>query len=214
MEIEGGIIRRLAFPSNVFYYSRSQDLILFEGKEPHLNWTAFVECIFSLASHFNVERIYFIGSYAGLMPHTRQPRISSSISDESLKSELEPYGIRFSDYEGPGSVVTYLTTLASERGLPLATLVAEIPPYVQGRNPKCIEAMVRRVAAVLGLQVDLDVLRKASDAFEERLNEAVRTREGLPEQIRKLETEYDNEMFDTQMGDLKDWLQQQGIRLD
>jgi len=214
VEIEEGLIRRLDFPSNVFHYSESQDLILFEGKEPHINWTAFVECIFSLASHFNVERIYFIGSYAGLMPHTREPRIHSSVSDESLKAELEPYGIRFSNYEGPGSVVTYLTTLAAERGLRLATLVAEIPPYVQGRNPKCIESMVRRVAAVLGLGVDLDGLRKAGDIFEERLNAAVRTRERLPEQIRKLEAEYDNEMFETQMSDLKDWLEQQGIRLD
>jgi hypothetical protein len=32
--------------------------------------------------------------------------------------------------------------------------------------------------------------------------------------IRKLEEHYDNEVFDTQMGDLKEWLQQRGIRVD
>jgi hypothetical protein len=29
-----------------------------------------------------------------------------------------------------------------------------------------------------------------------------------------MEEDYDNEMFDTQMGDLKEWLEKQGIRLD
>lgn len=36
----------------------------------------------------------------------------------------------------------------------------------------------------------------------------------LAERIQKLEEDYDNEVFDTQMTDLKDWLEQQGIRLD
>ena len=38
----------------------------------------------------------------------------------------------------------------------MAALVAEIPAYVQGRNPKCIEAVTRRLAGILGLQVRLD----------------------------------------------------------
>ena len=36
----------------------------------------------------------------------------------------------------------------------------------------------------------------------------------LAEKIGKLETEYHSEVFDTQMGDLRDWLEGQGIRLD
>ena len=32
--------------------------------------------------------------------------------------------------------------------------------------------------------------------------------------IQKLEEDYDSDIFDTEMGDLKDWLEQQGIRLD
>ena len=36
----------------------------------------------------------------------------------------------------------------------------------------------------------------------------------LANTIRKLEEDYDNEIFNSEMGDLKNWLQQQGIRLD
>ena len=96
----------------------------------------------------------------------------------------------------------------------MATLVAMIPAYVQGKNPKCIEAVTRRLAGILGLQVELDDLRDMSDEFEKRLSEIVQEQPELAGNIQKLEEDYDNEIFDNEMGDLKRWLQQQGIRLD
>jgi hypothetical protein len=96
----------------------------------------------------------------------------------------------------------------------MVSLVATIPAYVQGNNHKCIEAVARRLAGILGLQIDLDDLRAISDEFEKRLSNAVQEQPELAENIRKLEEDYDNEIFDSEMGDLKKWLQQQGIRLD
>ena len=93
-------------------------------------------------------------------------------------------------------------------------MVAEIPAYIQGRNPKSIEAVTRSVAGMLGLQVNLDDLRADSDEWEKRVDEQLAERPELAEHIHKLEADYDSEVFDTQMGDLKDWLQQRGIRLD
>jgi len=214
VKIEDGLITAFEGPTNRFFYSERDNLILFVGKEPNFGWPQYGECIFSLASQFGVTLIYFIGSVAGLVPHTRDPRLFSSVSDEGLKTMLGQFRIRFSNYEGPGSIVTYLTRLAAERSIPLATLVAEIPAYVQGRNHRCIEAVTRQLAAMLNLQIDLDDLRAMSDTLEERLNEIVKQHPQLLERIRKLEEDYDNDVFDTEMGDLKEWLVQQGIRLD
>lgn len=212
--IEDGLITSYVPPSNTFYASRKANLVLFEGKEPNFHWGDYADCLFTVASELGAERIYFIGSVAGVVPHTREPRLFSSVSDEALKGELESYGVRFSGYEGPASVATYLTVAARERGIGMATLVGEIPAYVQGRNPRCIEVMVRHLAAMLGLHVPLDELRSESDAFEAKLNEIVEDRDQLAQLITKLESDYDSEVFDTQMGDLKAWLEQQGIRLD
>jgi predicted nuclease with TOPRIM domain len=85
---------------------------------------------------------------------------------------------------------------------------------VQGNNPKCIEAVTRRLAGIFGLQVDLDDLRDLSDEFEKKLSEVVQEQDELAGNIQKLEADYDNEVFDSEMGDLKEWLQQKGIRLD
>jgi len=213
-KIKNGLIKSYQRPTDAFFYSERSNLILFSGKEPHLRWEEFAGCIFSLCMEFGVEEIYFIGSVAGLVPHTREPRIHCSVSDEKIKERLEQYGLKFTDYEGPASIVTYLTFNASNYDLRMSTLVAMIPAYVQGKNPKCIDAVTRRLVGILGLQIELDGLRAISDEFEKKLSEIVQEQPELAGNVQKLEEDYDNEIFDSEMGDLKKWLQQQGIRLD
>ncbi|MHC4695495.1 MAG: PAC2 family protein [Planctomycetota bacterium] len=213
-KIDGGVIRAYQPPTNEFFCDENNELTLFSGKEPHSNWREFADCLFSFASQARVSTLYFIGSVAGATPHTREPRLMSTVSDESLKPALQPYGVNFTDYEGPASISTYLITEASNRGLHMASLVAEIPAYIQGTNPKGIEAVIRRLAAILRLQVRLDDLRATTEAWEKRVNAALVQEQDLATHIRKLEADYDNEVFDTQMGDLKEWLEQRGIRVD
>jgi hypothetical protein len=74
--------------------------------------------------------------------------------------------------------------------------------------------VTRRLTGILGLQVELDDLRDVSDEFEKKLGEVVHEQPELEGNIRKLEEDYDNEIFDSEMGELKKWLEQQGIRLD
>jgi proteasome assembly chaperone (PAC2) family protein len=213
-KIKNGLITSFKDASDVFLYSRQANLILFLGKEPNLLWREFANCIFSLCREFGVETIYFIGSVSGLVPHTREPWIFCSVSDATLKERLERYGVKFTDYEGPASIATYLTANCGEQGLKMISLVATVPIYVQGNNPRCIEAVTRHLANILGLQIELDDLRETSDDFEKRLSDAVQEQPELAESIRKLEENYDNEIFDSEMGDLKKWLEQQGVRLD
>lgn len=215
VEITGGLLTDFQMPSNAFHASESERLVLFRGKEPHFHWRRFADRMLEVAEACDVETIYYLGTFAGTVPHSREPRLYCSMSHASLKPTMEAMGARFSNYDGPGSFATYLTHRLSRQERPqMVSLVAEIPAYVQGRNPKCIEAMVRRSAALLGLSVDMDDLRATSDAFEDRLNEIVSRRNELAEQIAKLEAEYDNELFETQLGDLKTWLEDRGIRLD
>jgi proteasome assembly chaperone (PAC2) family protein len=213
-KIKDGLIRTYEVPTNTFYASEEQNLILFLGKEPNLNWQQFAECIFSLASEFAAGEIYFIGSVAGLVPHTREPRLFCSVSDEKMKETLRHYGVNFTNYEGPASIVTYLTSKAADKGFSMASLVATIPAYVQGNNPKCVEAVTKRLAGILGLEIELDDLTGISDEFERKLTDVVQEQPELANSITKLEEDYDNEIFDSEMGELKKWLQQQGIRLD
>jgi proteasome assembly chaperone (PAC2) family protein len=213
-KIKDGLITSYEVPTNAFFYNEENNVILFLGKEPNLQWEEFASRIFSLCSEFGVKVIYFIGSVAGLVPHTREPRLFCSVSDAKLKETLQRYGVNFTNYEGPASMVTYLTANSHKEGLSTASLVATTPAYVQGHNPKCIETVTRRLAGILGLQIELDDLRIISDEFEKKLSDIVQEQPELAGNIHKLEEDYDNEIFDTEMGDLKKRLEQQGIRLD
>lgn len=214
LKIEGGLVTEFQPPANTFHYDQANNLVFFKGKEPNFNWSQFADCMFAVATAADVSAIYFVGSVGGMVPHTREPRLFSSFSHVRIKDALEAHGLNFTDYEGPGSFISYLMTLADQRGLDMATVVAEIPPYVQGRNFKCIEAVVKKLAAIIATPVNLDDLRALSDELENRITELVEKRPELAEQIHKLEEDYDNEVFDTQMGDLKTWLEEKGIRLE
>jgi proteasome assembly chaperone (PAC2) family protein len=214
-QIKDGIIESYEIPSNTFYYSEQNNLILFLGKEPNLNWEEYTECFFSICADFDIEMIYFIGSVAGLVPHTREPRLFCSVSESGLKEKFQHYGVKFTNYDGPASIITYLTANCGKRNIQMVSLVAAIPAYVQGSNPKCIEAVTRRIAGMLDLEeVDLSNLTAVSEEFERKLHEVVAEQPELENNIHKLEEDYDNEIFNNEMGDLKTWLEQQGIRVD
>jgi proteasome assembly chaperone (PAC2) family protein len=212
--IKGGLITAYEPPENVFYCVEESELMLFRGKEPNYNWGDFADCVFAFASQAGVSNLYFVGSFGGTVPHTREPRLWSTVSDARLKPGLEHFGVRFTDYDGPASFATHLLAHAAERGQRMTSVAAEIPAYVEGANFKSIEAVVRKLVAILGLHVNLDDLRSLSTAWEERLSQVLTEKPDLAAHIRKLEEDYDNDVFDTQMGDLKDWLQQRGVRLD
>ena len=213
-KIKEGLITSFEMARNEFFCSEENELILFSGREPNVNWQEFAECIFSVCSEFGVEMIYFVGSVAGLVPHTREPRILCSVSDSKVKEVFAGYGLKFTNYEGPASIVTYVSANATKYGFSMASLVAAVPAYVQGNNPRCIESVTRRMAGLLGVHIELDDLQNISDAFEKRLNDVIREQPELAGNIQKLEENYDNEIFDEEMGDLKKWLEQQGVRLD
>jgi proteasome assembly chaperone (PAC2) family protein len=163
---------------------------------------------------FGVKRIYFVGSVAGLVPHTREPRLHCSVSDSDMKHYLEQLGFNFTNYEGPGSIVTKLIVESRRRNKQMAVMVAAVPAYVQGNNPKALEAVIRRLRKILGIQIDINELAQLGEAFQEKIQEVVNNEPELAENIRKLEENYDNEVFDEDMGDLKQWLKDKGVKVD
>lgn len=213
-KIEEGIIKDYEDSSNRFFFDDKNNLLLFSGKEPHLHWQEFCDSIFELCDRFGVRKMYFIGSVAGLVPHTREPRIHCSVSDWEMKKYLDKLGFNFTDYEGPASIVTKLTVEARRRNRSMAVMVAAVPAYVQGNNPMALEAVIRRLRKILGIDIDINELAQLGEAFQEKIEEVVKNEPELAENIQKLEENYDNEVFDEDMGDLKQWLKDKGVKVD
>jgi proteasome assembly chaperone (PAC2) family protein len=195
VRIENGLIKSFDLPGNSFYAYDDAELLLFVGKEPNLRWRTFGDAIFRMARKAGIRRILFVGSFGGSVPHTRQPRLFVTGSDEQLLTDMQPYGVRRTNYEGPGSFTTYLMTRASVEGIEMVSLVAEIPGYLQGTNPLSIEAVTRRLGKILKLPLDLASLRTASTQWELEVSNAVEQDSELAQKVRELEDEYDDELL-------------------
>ncbi len=211
---KNGVIQEYDYPSNRFFVQSDYNLMLFSGKEPNLRWDAFADAMWAVCDRFGVQRILCVGSVAGLAPHSRDPRMMCTLSLSSSRKLAEKMGFQVSQYEGPGSFVTHLTRRAVEKDVELISLVAETPAYLQGYNPKCIETMVRCVSSLLGLHLVCDDLRALGEEYEKRVSELVSEQPELAERVEQLEQSYDNEVFETDLDDLKSWLHSRGIRVD
>jgi proteasome assembly chaperone (PAC2) family protein len=194
--IEDGRITALDMPANTFYCHEPANLVLFLGKEPNLRWRGFGDAVLELARAAGVRRVLFVGSFGGSVPHTREPRLYVTCSEERLLPEMSHYGLRRTGYEGPGSFTSYLLTRAPAAGLEMTSLVAEIPGYLQGRNPMSIEAVTRRLAKILKLPLDLGALRSESTEWELEVSRVVARDKDLAKTVRRLEEAYDNELLE------------------
>ncbi len=201
VKIEDGKITSLDLPENTFYCHEPAQLVLFLGKEPNLHWRSFGDAVLELAAAVGVRRVLFVGSFGGSVPHTREPRLFVTCSDERLLPEMERYGLRRTAYEGPGSFTSYLLTRATAAGLEMTSLVAEIPGYLQGRNPMSIEAVTRRLAKILQLPLDLGALRAESTEWELEVSRVVGRDKDLAKTVRRLEEAYDNELLELESGE-------------
>ena len=192
---EGLIDGEMKLPTNIFQADPKANLAFFLGREPNLRWQTFADCVFDAAERMNVKQIIFVGSFGGTTPHTREPRMFGSVSHAHLRHRLTDHGMRMSNYEGPSSFATLLLAQAPAHDIEMLSIVAEIPGYLEGINPRSIEAVARRLAGLLNLPVDLEELRKASNDWELRVSEAVEKDSELAETVRKLEDSYDNELI-------------------
>ncbi len=195
VEIEDGLIKTIEMPSAQFFVHEAANLVLFLGKEPNLRWPTFADCMLEVIGAVGVRRILFVGSFGGSVPHTREPRLHVTCSHADMLPEMEPYAVRRSAYEGPGSFSSYLMTRVQEIDVRMATLAAEIPGYLQGPNPVCIEAVTRRLAKILRLPLDLAPLRTASTEWELAVTAAIEKDEEMAEKVREMEEAYDNDLL-------------------
>ncbi|MFC2071995.1 PAC2 family protein [Chloroflexota bacterium] len=199
IRIEDGILKEHRFPQNRFFYwvnpDADNDLILFLGAEPNLNWEEYANAILEVAEEFAVSRIYLLGGILDKTPHTREPGISCVCSSHQLKEEMQKYGVRFSNYQGPGRFGTTLLYICQKKQIPMVSLTTRATYYpefniVIPRNPKAIRAMVSRLNDMLRLNLDIADLDGKTEDFETKLGLLVSRNPELRTYVEELEKDF------------------------
>jgi len=195
-KITDGVVRELTFPRNDLLCSESAWLVLFTGEEPHIRWHTYADCLIEVVAEYGVREIFFIGSVASPIPHTRAPRVRSGISSDDLRQTRQRPDVGLSEYEGAASFVTYLLTLAAQKGIEMRTLVVEIPHYPFLQIPTYPASVVKAMSVLgdwLALDFPLSDLKQAQGAVAEQLDDIMEENGEFKDLVRRLEDAYDAE---------------------
>ncbi|MFC1908258.1 PAC2 family protein [Chloroflexota bacterium] len=199
VRMEEGLLREHRFPRNQFFYAinpnTDNDLILFLGTEPNLNWQEYADTIVSVAEEFGVIRVYTLGGVLDRTPHTREPGVSCSCSSSQLKEEMRKYVIGFSNYRGPGSFGTTLLHVCQGKKMPMVGFITRstyYPEYniVIPRNPRSIRALMVRLNALLHLGLDISDLDRESEELEAKLGLMASQNPEFKNYVAELEKDY------------------------
>ncbi len=191
--VKEGRLMELKSPGNHFYYVKglpSNDLILFSGVEPHLRWNVFADLILDLAERFHVMQLFTIGGTYDYVPHTYPPMVSGLFNHEELRERVIQAGLGLTEYSGPISIHTFILEAAKKRNLRAISLWGHVPQYLQTRNVKVVCSLLKRVAGLTGIKMDLSDLEKAAEYFDQQINHLVEEDPKLQEVISKLEEAY------------------------
>ncbi len=200
-----GYTRRIDWPENAFYHGdlpgADRDVVLLLGVEPSTRWRTFTTEIVGFAHELGVELVVTLGALLADVPHTRPAPVTGSATDPDLVREL---GLAASRYEGPTGIVGVLHDACGSAGVPSASLWAAVPHYASlAASPKAAHALCARLAGLLGAEVDLTELERASEAYERQVSEAVAQDEDTEAYVRDLERRRDamGEELDVPSGD-------------
>ena len=188
--------RLIKWPASELYGWRSpdgsSDLILFLAPEPHLRWRTYCSILLDLDQAYEARLFLTLGGTYDAVPHTGRPKITGWSNSAEWTERLRQAGVFSVEYEGPTAIHSALLDACDERSMTTVTLWGHSPQYVRtSPNPKVCHATLDRLRQLLGLSVNLDRLRGAALALDERVSQAVRADPELAEYVRRLEESYE-----------------------
>jgi proteasome assembly chaperone (PAC2) family protein len=190
--IAEGVIKSLKFTSNEFFYwensAGEHDLILFLGTEPHLRWRQFAEDFFAAFQESDPDELILLGSFYDSTPHTRDPVVSAAVNDSAMRDTLSEFDLQFTDYEGPTSIHSVLEHACIELGIPSISLWTGTPHYLPTANPRAWRAVLDKLLPILGIDLDLQDLRRRGDRLNKQVEQALSQNPKLRKYVRQLES--------------------------
>ncbi|MDQ1519821.1 MAG: hypothetical protein QOI55_894 [Actinomycetota bacterium] len=194
VELVDGVVRRVSWPSIRFLGAgggrTGRDFVLCVGIEPNLKWPTFCDDVLAVARDTGCDTAVTLGALLADTPHSRPVRITGSAIDDETATSL---GIERSRYEGPTGIVGVLHNAMRDAGLKAGSFWAPVPHYVATPpNPKATRALLDRLAAFLGVPLELTDLDIASAAWERSVADVVAGDTEVTSYVERLEERFDH----------------------
>lgn len=170
------------------------DLVLLAGIEPDIRWRSFAEAVLDIVRRLNCELVVTVGAMADAVPHTRQPQVIGSTTNERLARSL---GLSRPRYQGPTGVVGVLHDLLDRSKVPAVSLRVPVPHYAAGtEHPLSTQALLRHLEHVTGVPTGHADLDDEAARQRRRLDRAVAADGDAVQYVAALEQRYDERIVD------------------
>ena len=193
VRFEDGAQTGLEVRRNEIYYTEDlgKGLIIFLGDEPHMDVDRYSCAFFDVVKALNVQKVITLGGVYGPVPFDKDREIGCTYSLSQMRSNLETYAVRFSNYEGGASIGSYLLNRATKEHIPYLSFYGFVPNYdfsqisdmhqgeIRVENDfKAWYDIMRRINHLFEVEIYLGQLEKQSyelmDEMEKRIGELER----------------------------------------
>lgn len=196
--INEGRLEWFTTPRNLFSYvpgsDGDRDLILFQGREPHMRWNAFCDLILDLARDMGVAAIFTLGGTYDYVPHWLDPLVAAVYSDETAETWTTVVASQVSpaDYKGPVSIHTMLLSKGREKHVPVVGLWGRAPVYIQTGNVRVHRQMVELLKRAVGFRVDTTDLNAGIAEMDEQILGIIAKNPQLKKYVDELTEKYES----------------------
>lgn len=195
VRIEEGVNTGLTWPLLQLRAGRAAggaEMLLLAGPEPDHVWHAFCDAVVGLARSLQVRSVIGLGAFPAPVPHTRAVRLTSTATSRDL---AEKVGFLPGTIEVPAGAQAALERAFADAGVPAIGLWARVPHYAAGMPyPAASAALLRGLASLTGIDVDVTPLDTAAAETRARLDELVGNNPEHVQLVAQLEAQTDAEL--------------------
>jgi proteasome assembly chaperone (PAC2) family protein len=179
--------RRLQWQTNDFYHAAlpgtKRDIILFHGTEPNLHWKTYCANLEAVMEAHGARQVVTLGAYLADVLYTLPIGVNGFSNDPAIEERHE---LKRTNYEGPTGIVGALSNLRQGKPDLMMSLWAAVPYYISIPNPKAVHALLSKLKAIFGFELDMEPLEKAADSFDNEINDVVARDPNVAAYVREL----------------------------
>lgn len=181
-------VRVIDWPKLSFVAGRlGRDAVVVSGPESSLRWPEVAREIVEAARRLGVREAYTLAGMPALVSHRRSLPVLATATHRSLAQEIAP--LRHA-YAGPTGMQTIVQRALGDADVPCAGLWAQVPQYVAGSpSPPAVRAVLRRLAELARIEIDLRPLDVRCDAYLARVDEGLAARPDVREVVDRIDRE-------------------------
>jgi len=175
--VRDDVVEAPQFPESRFYYWKNKgggsDIILFIGEsQPASKGYELANCVLDVGMRFQVKRVYTCAAALTRIHYTEQPRAWGVATNQEVSEDLKRYDLVQRRNLQISGLNGLLLGVAKERDIDGVCLLGEVPMYAtRMQNPMAALAVLRVLAEMLEIEIDIDELAQLAMETKEKMRE-------------------------------------------